>query len=108
MKPTGHLRIVDDLGRIVIPKEIRSQLRIHYEDVVEIFLQDSIICLKKYQPNLGCELRITANILKEKLSAFNSDEPKQKEISDKLEKLDAIADYFSNFKNEMEADNNEN
>lgn len=51
MKATGIVRKIDDLGRIVIPKEIRKSLHIHEGDPLEIFLQtkDEII-LKKYAP----------------------------------------------------------
>lgn len=51
MKATGIVRRVDDLGRIVIPKEIRRNLGIHEEDSLEIFLHEDCICFKKYIPN---------------------------------------------------------
>ena len=51
MKATGIVRRVDDLGRIVIPKEIRRNLGIHEEDPLEIFLHDDCICFKKYIPD---------------------------------------------------------
>ena len=49
MKATGVVRRIDDLGRIVIPKEIRRNLRIHEGDSLEIYIEgkDSII-FKKY------------------------------------------------------------
>src|SRR5690554_2807316 len=51
MKATGVVRRIDDLGRIVIPKEIRRSLRIREGDSLEIYADgtDSII-LKKYSP----------------------------------------------------------
>ena len=50
MKATGVIRRVDDLGRIVIPKEIRRQLKIGESDPVEIFLsRDGEIILKPYR-----------------------------------------------------------
>ena len=48
MKTTGIIRKFDDLGRIVIPKEIRRSMRIREGDAMEIFLEDNCICLKKY------------------------------------------------------------
>lgn len=48
MKATGIVRRVDDLGRIVIPKEIRRNLGIHEEDPLEIFLHEDCICFRKY------------------------------------------------------------
>ena len=47
MKETGIIRRVDDLGRIVIPKEIRRNLGIHEEDPLEIFLHEDRICFRK-------------------------------------------------------------
>lgn len=50
MRATGIIRRVDDLGRIVIPKEIRRILRIKENDPLEFFTDSNAICLKKYQP----------------------------------------------------------
>ena len=51
MKATGIVRRIDDLGRIVIPKEIRRTLRIREGDPMEIFTnRDGEILLKKYSP----------------------------------------------------------
>lgn len=50
MQATGIVRRVDDLGRIVIPKEIRKQLKIGESDPLEIFLsRDGEIILKPYR-----------------------------------------------------------
>lgn len=50
MKATGIVRRVDDLGRVVIPKEIRRQLKIEESDPLEIFLSgDGEIILKPYR-----------------------------------------------------------
>lgn len=51
MKATGIVRRVDDLGRIVIPKEIRRNLGIREGDPLEIFVENGCICLRKYDPN---------------------------------------------------------
>ena len=48
MKATGIIRRIDDLGRVVIPKEIRKNLRIKEGDNLEIFVQGEEIILKKY------------------------------------------------------------
>ncbi len=51
MKATGIVRRIDDLGRVVIPKEIRRTLRIREGDPLEIFTdRDGEIILKKYSP----------------------------------------------------------
>jgi AbrB family transcriptional regulator (stage V sporulation protein T) len=51
MKATGIVRRIDELGRVVIPKEIRKTLRIKVADPLEIFVDhDGEIILKKYSP----------------------------------------------------------
>lgn len=51
MKATGIIRRIDDLGRIVIPKEIRKTLHIRESDPLEIFTEkDDSVILKKYSP----------------------------------------------------------
>lgn len=48
MKATGIIRRVDDLGRVVIPKEIRRTLKIREGDPLEIFLEKDCVCFQKY------------------------------------------------------------
>lgn len=50
MKTTGIIRRIDDLGRVVIPKELRKTLRIKNGDSLEIFVDNEDIILKKYSP----------------------------------------------------------
>ena len=51
MKATGIVRRIDDLGRVVIPKEIRRTLRIREGDPLEIFVdREGEVILKKYSP----------------------------------------------------------
>ena len=50
MKTTGIIRRIDDLGRIVVPKELRKTLRIKNGDSLEIFVDNEDIILKKYSP----------------------------------------------------------
>lgn len=51
MKSTGIIRPVDKMGRVVIPKEIRKQLKVENDiDSFEIYMDDDKIILKKYQP----------------------------------------------------------
>ena len=51
MKSTGIVRRVDELGRVVIPIEIRNQFNIVEKDPIEIYVDGSSIILKKFEPN---------------------------------------------------------
>ena len=51
MKSTGIVRKVDELGRIVLPIELRRTLDIDIKDSREIYVEDSKIILKKYEPS---------------------------------------------------------
>ena len=50
MKSTGIVRKLDNLGRVVLPIELRRTFGIEIKDPVEIFVDDSTIILKKYEP----------------------------------------------------------
>lgn len=50
MKSTGIVRKVDELGRIVLPIELRRTLDIEVKDALEIYVDGSQIILKKYEP----------------------------------------------------------
>ena len=50
MKATGIVRKVDELGRIVLPIELRRTLNIEIKDPIEIFVDEDYILLKKYEP----------------------------------------------------------
>lgn len=51
MKSTGIVRKVDELGRVVLPIELRRTLDISPRDPLEIFIEEDTIILKKYQPS---------------------------------------------------------
>lgn len=50
VKSTGIVRKVDELGRVVLPIELRRNLDINEKDALEIFVDDDRIILKKYEP----------------------------------------------------------
>lgn len=105
MKATGIVRRIDDLGRVVIPKEIRKTLRIREGDPLEIYTdREGEIVLKKYSPigelgNFAKEYaeslsqsigHITCIVDKEQIIAVSGGGKKEfleKNISDKLEKV---------------------
>lgn len=53
MKSTGIVRDIDEMGRIVIPKELRKAFNLNIKDPVEIFTDGDKIVIRKYNP--GCE-----------------------------------------------------
>ncbi|MED3560977.1 AbrB/MazE/SpoVT family DNA-binding domain-containing protein [Bacillus xiapuensis] len=56
MKSTGIVRKVDELGRVVIPIELRRTLDIAEKDALEIYVDEDKIILKKYKPNMTCAI----------------------------------------------------
>ena len=56
MRATGIIRRVDDLGKVVIPKEVRRTMRIKEGDPLEVFTtNDGVVCFKKYMATNECE-----------------------------------------------------
>ena len=77
MRATGIIRRVDDLGRVVIPKEIRRQMKIKEGDPLEIFIDGKMICFQPYNPieteQWEVALRIAKTMLKDiKFAILNS------------------------------------
>jgi transcriptional pleiotropic regulator of transition state genes len=66
MKSTGIVRKVDELGRVVIPIELRRTLGINEKDALEIYVDDEKIILKKYKPSMTCQ--ITGEVSDDNLS----------------------------------------
>ncbi len=81
IKSTGIIRKVDELGRIVIPMELRNKLEIVEKDSLEIFVDGSSIILKKYNSNcvfcgsdkdlLPFDDKLICSKCKEKISNLN-------------------------------------
>lgn len=67
MKSTGIVRRIDDLGRIVLPIELRRTLGILDRDSLEIYVDHSSIVLKKYEPAcIFCGSADDVSVYKEK------------------------------------------
>ena len=110
MKATGIVRRIDDLGRVVIPKEIRRTMRIREGDPLEIFTdRDGEVIFKKYSPigeltafaaqyaetlHKTCEMSV---IICDRDSIVASAGVSKKEYSDKSlsEELEALAEVRS-------------
>ncbi|QHV47508.1 AbrB/MazE/SpoVT family DNA-binding domain-containing protein (plasmid) [Bacillus cereus] len=69
MKSTGVTRKVDELGRIVLPKELRKTLEIAEKDPLEIFVENEKIILQKYKSYDACA--ITGDISEKNISLAN-------------------------------------
>lgn len=69
MKSTGIVRKVDELGRVVIPIELRRTLGIAEKDALEIYVDDDKIILKKYMPNMTCA--VTGEVSDDNLRLVN-------------------------------------
>lgn len=105
MKATGIVRRIDDLGRVVVPKEIRRTLRIREGDPLEIFTdRQGEIILKKYSPigelsifakeyaeslatTLGCTVCITDHDQIVAAAGYGKKELQDKFISKRLESV---------------------
>ena len=88
MKCTGIIRRIDDLGRVVIPRELRRTLNIREGDPMELFIADEVLCLQKYYVRGGYKARVKnliANIAEDGCME-NSEEIKAK-LNEVLELL---------------------
>ncbi|YCA46490.1 AbrB/MazE/SpoVT family DNA-binding domain-containing protein (plasmid) [Bacillus sp. JZ8] len=69
LKSTGIVRKIDQLGRVVLPKELRRNLSIEKNDPLEIFVDKDQIILRKYQYHKAC--MITGKISKDNMVLAN-------------------------------------
>lgn len=83
MKATGIVRRVDDLGRVVIPKEIRRTCNIREGDPLEIFLQDGAVVFRKYNPTYRDDLMATLQNAADYYDAYEDNQV----IAERLKKI---------------------
>jgi AbrB family transcriptional regulator, transcriptional pleiotropic regulator of transition state genes len=64
MKSIGIVRKVDQLGRVVLPKELRKAMNIEEGQALEMYTEGETIMLKKYQPGCHCcgSINVTATV----------------------------------------------
>ncbi len=98
MKATGIVRRVDDLGRIVIPKEVRRQLGISEGTPMELYMEDGKVIFQKYNTSECIMERIKElqNALYEDESMFGNEKVRKAE-----EHIKALKEIF---KEEQNAD----
>lgn len=63
MRATGIVRRVDDLGRVVIPKELRRSMGIKEGEPLEIYLEDDAVIFRRYSYNLVDEVKRVAELI---------------------------------------------
>lgn len=90
LRSTGIVRKVDQLGRIVIPKELRRTLAIEEKDLLEFFVNEDQIILKKYQYYKTC--MITGKVSEDNIVLGNGKVALSREgmeiLSEELRKID--------------------
>lgn len=87
MKATGIVRRIDDLGRVVIPREIRRTLHIKEGDPLEIFTGEGGVIFCKYNPT--CDVKGFLDGLKEVLLE-DCDMKRKPEMMAKVKELEAL------------------
>ena len=89
MKETGMIRRMDDLGRIVIPKEVRRLLNLNEGDALEIFLHEQGVFYKKYDPTKPVKACLAT--LKEAVM----DEPAIEHVDEVMQKISELEDLLT-------------
>lgn len=89
MKATGIVRRIDDLGRLVIPKEIRRTMRINEGDPMELFIDDGAVCFKKYQPCVVYR-DVIKDLKGELLDDYDIDTDKKRSILSKIIEIENL------------------
>lgn len=89
MKELGVVRKIDDLGRLVIPKEIRRVLHIDSGTPIEFYVDGNGIMLKKHEPdNISEKVRELKSIVNDQIEAIGLDQCIA--IEDELKKIETI------------------
>lgn len=97
MRETGIIRRIDDLGRVVIPREIRKQFLIKEGDQLEIFVNKDEIILKKYDVSIG--IKELVRRLDDEFSDVKGD--METEIANNIYKhISALKDILKNMDNQ--------
>ena len=90
MKATGIVHRVDDLGRVVIPKEARRACNIREGDPLEIFLQDGAVVFKKYIPPYRDDLMATLQDAADYYDNSEEDQATAEQLRKIAQEIDAL------------------
>lgn len=91
MKSTGIIRKVDELGRVVLPRELRRSLDIEQRDPLEIYVDGDKIILQKYKANHACI--VTGDVDDDNISLANGQIVLSPEGAEEI--LEALKEYTS-------------
>jgi stage V sporulation protein T len=94
MRATGILRRIDELGRVVIPKEIRRSMRMREGDALEIFVDNGFLCLRKYE----AEKEFSAEI-----KSLEDDILNQYYMTDNKDEINIIKMAFQEIRHQLKA-----
>ena len=90
MKATGIIRRIDDLGRVVIPKEIRRTASIREGEPLEIFLQDGAVVFRKYNPTYRDDLTATLQNAADYYDNYEDDRATAEQLRKIAKEVDAL------------------
>ena len=90
MKATGIVRLVDDLGRVLIPKEIRRACNIREGDALEIFLQDGAVVFEKYNTDYRNDLMATLQNAADYYDSYEYDKATAEQLRKIAKEIDAL------------------
>lgn len=91
MKATGIVRRIDDLGRVVIPKEIRRTASIREGDPLEIFLdEDGAVVFRKYNPTYRDDLMATLQNAADYYNAYEDNQVITERLKKIAKEIDAL------------------
>ena len=91
MKATGIVRRIDDLGRVVIPKEIRRTMRVREGDPLEIFLnEDGEVVFRKYNPTYRDDLMTTLQDAADYYDNYEDDRATADQLRKIAKEVDAL------------------
>ena len=91
MKITGIIRRIDELGRIVIPKEIRRTCGLREGDPMEIWIENDTVVIKRYNVATGSKLSIE-RALDDIRSDWDLDNNTRRDVTEKLKEAIAVLD----------------
>lgn len=106
MRATGIIRRIDDLGLVVIPKEIRRKMHIREGEPLEIYTEgDNTVCFRKYQTNMVDEVQTMEEVIIDDFMydiACGGTAEQAKMFSEAREHFKALRELVSKFEKSIE------